>query len=228
MSEETYQDSVVDESIDESIEQTANDEPELDSAPDEPTEQDKVQKRIDKAIYEKHQARRELEQAKAEAAELRARFEQGESYQKPSDDIQALVKQEAARMKDEENFNAACNKTHAEGIKEFGQSFDKAMQNLGLVGMPREFLELVSEADYGARILSHLGGDLDEAERIAALSPVRMARELTKLDIKLGSQKVKQVSKAPPPITPVSGKSGGSKSPAEMTDAEYSKWRKSK
>lgn len=227
MSEETYQDSVIDESDEESIEQTANDDPELDSAPEEPPE-DKVQKRIDKAIYEKHQARRELEQAKAEAAELRARFEQGESYHPPADDIQALVRQEAARMKEEESFNAACNKTHAEGVKEFGASFDKAMTNLGLVGMPREFLEMVSEADYGARILAHLGGDLDEAERIAALPPLKMARELTKLDIKLGSQKTKQVSKAPPPITPVSGKSGGSKSPADMTDAEYMKWRRSK
>jgi uncharacterized protein YqfA (UPF0365 family) len=68
--EETYQNIVVDESEDDSTEQTANDEPVEEAASDEPTEQDKVQKRIDKAIYEKHQARRELEQAKAEAAEI--------------------------------------------------------------------------------------------------------------------------------------------------------------
>jgi len=196
-----------------------------DHAPEEPTEQDKVQKRIDKAIYEKHQARRELEQARAEAAELRAKFEAGD--QLPPENIQDLVRQEAARMKAEESFNAACNKTYDEGVKEFGPSFDKAMHNLSLVGMSNEFLELVSESDHGAKILAHLGQDLDEAERIARLSPLKMARELTKLDIELGSKKtVKKISSAPEPIKPVSGKSGGNKSPAEMSDAEYRKWRK--
>lgn len=215
------------EEIDESIEQPAHEESQSveETAPTEP---DKIQKRIDKAIYEKHQARREAEQARREIEELRARIDSGEQQQAAPDDIHALVRQEAARLKAEDSFNDACNNTYDAGVKEFGQDFDKAMQNLSLVGMSRDFLELVSEADHGARILAHLGGDLDEAERIASLSPVKMARELTKLDIKLGSQKTKPVSKAPAPITPVSGKSGGSKNPAEMTDAEYAKWRRGK
>lgn len=213
---------VVDETIENPAEETQSVE---ETAPPEP---DKVQKRIDKAIYEKHQARREAEQARREIEDLRARLDSGAQQQAAPDDIQALVRQEAARLKAEDSFNAACNNTYDAGVKEFGQDFDKAMQNLSLVGMSRDFLELVSEADHGARILAHLGGDLDEAERIASLSPVKMARELTKLDIQLGSQKTKPVSKAPAPITPVSGKSGGSKNPADMTDAEYAKWRRSK
>jgi len=217
IAQQEAEESAIDESTD-STDEVASAEPEH-------TEQDKVQKRIDKAIYEKHQARREAEQARQEIADLRARIESGQP-QAATDDISALVKQEAARLKAEETFNESCNKTYEAGVKEFGASFDAAMKNLALVGMSRDFLELVSEADHGAKILAHLGKDLDEAERISTLPPLKMARELTKLDIKLGSTKTKAVSKAPPPITPVSGKSGGNKSPAEMTDAEYAKWRR--
>jgi|APLak6261660231_1056022.scaffolds.fasta_scaffold00088_21 hypothetical protein len=194
------------------------------SEPDQ--DHDKVQKRIDKAIYEKHQARREAEQARAEASELRARLEVGQTID--PNDIQALVQQEAEKLRHDESFNKSCNDTYEVGVKEFGKSFDKAMSNLSLVGMNRDFLELVSTSDNGAKILVHLGGDLDEAERIANLSPLKMAREITKLDLQLGSEKVKKVSNAPEPIKPISGRSGGSKSPGEMTDAEYAKWRKGK
>lgn len=224
--EATLDEVVVDEN--ETTENPANEQESVElTAPDEPTEQDKVQKRIDKAIYEKHQARREAEQAKREFEEFKARIEQGNENIAP-DDIHALIQKEAERLRADESFNEACNKTYDEGVKEFGSSFDKAMQNLSLVGMSREFLELVSEADHGAKILAHLGQDLDEAERIAAMPPLKMARELTKLDVKLGSKPAKPVSKAPPPITPVSGKSGGTKSTYEMTDEEYQAWRRSK
>ncbi len=199
-----------------------------DSAPASPelNEQDKIEKRIAKATYEKHQALRAADEARKEAAELRQKFESGAPLEQG--DIAELVKAEAVKLKAEESFNDACNKTYDAGVKEHGQAFDKAMQNLSLIGMTRDFLEMVSATDAGPKILYHLGQDLDEAERIANLSPVKMARELTLLEVKLGREKVKKVSKAPEPLNHVTGRSGGSKSPAEMTDAEYAKWRRGK
>lgn len=211
----------------EKVEESAEHET-VDNAPasPEPTEQDKIEKRIAKATYEKHQALRAADEARREMAELRQRVESGAPLEQG--EIAELVKAEAVKLKAEESFNDACNKTYDAGVKEHGAAFDKAMQNLSLIGMNRSFLEMVSTTDAGSKILYHLGQDLDEAERISNLPPIKMARELTLLEVKLGSEKVKKISNAPAPLNHVSGKSGGTKSPAEMTDAEYAKWRRSK
>jgi len=189
------------------------------------------QKRIGELTREKYEAKRQAETNAEEARQYReafARTQQGEqTTQQPAGQVNfSLVQQEAARMVAQGRFDEACNKVHATGISEF-PDFDAALSNLQMVGVNRDFLELVSTGDAGAKLIHHLGSDLDEAARILSMPPVQMARELTRLEIKLGQTTAKPVSKAPAPITPVNGVSGGSKSPSEMTDAEFAKWRKS-
>jgi hypothetical protein len=94
-----------------------------------------------------------------------------------------------------------------------------------MIGLDRGFLELVADSDNGAKVLHHLGNNLDEAVRITSLTPLKMAKELTLLDIKLASQ-TKKLSNAPEPITPVSATSAKTKSPDKMSDAEFAKWRR--
>ena len=187
------------------------------------------QKRIGELTREKYEARREAEEARQEAAQIReqiARQQQGDETQQPDGSVQTLVQREAARMLAEKSFNEACNKVYAKGKAEF-PDFDASLANLHLVGINREFLELTATSDAGEKLIQHLGTDLDEAARIASLPPLQMARELTRLEIKLSQVKPKPVSNAPAPLSLVTGTAGGSKSPAEMTDAEYAKWRKS-
>lgn len=186
------------------------------------------QKRIGELTRAKYEGIREAEQARAEAQELReqlARVQSGEQAQ-PSGLPEAAIKAEARRLLAETTFNESCNKVYATGKAEF-PDFDAAVANLQMVGVNRDFLEFTAASDAGAKLIHHLGKDLDEAARISALPPVLMARELTKLEIKLGQVQAKPVSKAPAPITPIAGTSGGSKAPSEMTDAEFAKWRKS-
>ncbi len=187
------------------------------------------QKRIGELTREKYEARRAAEDAAREVQELRQRVERiqrGEQDQTPpTADVQTLVQQEAARLVEERRFNEACNKVYATGKSEF-QDFDQAVGNLQMVGAPKALLEFVAASDAGAKLIHHLGTDLDEAARIAQLPPVLMARELTRLEFKLSQPQAKPVSKAPAPITPVSGTSGGSKDPADMSDAEFAKWRR--
>jgi hypothetical protein len=140
--------------------------------------------------------------------------------------VGTLVQQEARRLLAETKFNEACNKVYTQGKSEF-QDFDQAVGNLQMVGMSRDFLEFTAASDAGAKLLHHLGKDLDEAARISALPPVLMARELTKLELKLSQPQPKPVSKAPAPITPIAASGSTSKDPSEMTDAEFAKWRKS-
>jgi hypothetical protein len=186
------------------------------------------QKRIGELTREKYEGRREAELARTEAQQLReqlVRVQQGEQAQ-PVGNVETLIQQEARRMLAEQTFNDSCNKVYATGKAEF-KDFDAAVGNLQMVGVPRGFLEFTAASDAGAKLIHHLGNDLDEAARIASLPPVLMARELTRLEIELGKPKVKPVSQAPAPITPIAGVGASSKSPSEMTDAEFAKWRKS-
>lgn len=188
------------------------------------------QKRIGELTREKYEGRRAAEQAMQEAAQLReqlARLQRGEQAQhQPQGDVETLIQQEAQRLLKEQSFNQACNKVYATGKSEF-PDFDAAIANLQMVGMSREFLEFTAASDVGAKLLNHLGRDLDEAARISALPPVLMARELTRLELKLSQPpQPKPVSKAPAPITPIAASGATSKDPAEMTDAEFAKWRK--
>lgn len=188
------------------------------------------QKRIGELTREKYEARRLAEQAQEELRAIREatqRAQQGEQQQ-PTDQtsLQARVQEEARRLLAEQTFNEACNKVYAQGKSEF-PDFDAALGNLQFVGLPWDFLEFTAASDAGAKLIHHLGKDLDEAARIASLPPVLRARELTKLELKLNQPaKPKPVSQAPAPITPIAGSSGGSKDPSEMTDAEFAKWRK--
>jgi hypothetical protein len=119
-----------------------------------------------------------------------------------------MIQHQAIQMQQEQVFNNQCNKVYAEGKKEFA-NFDEAVENLQMVGMNREFLDVVSTSDVGHKILNYLGNDLEKAEAIANMHPMQMARELTKLEAKFSS-KQKQLSRAPVPIKPLSttGSSG--------------------
>lgn len=185
------------------------------------------QKRIGELTRAKYEGMREAETARAEARELReqlARVQQGEQAQ-PNGVPQTAIQQEARRLLAEERFNESCNKVYEAGVAEF-PNFPAALANLQLVGVNREFLELAATSDAGAKLIHHLGSDLDEAARIVSLPPLQMARELTKLELKLSQTKAKPVSNAPAPITPIAGVVASSKDPSEMSDAEFAKWRK--
>lgn len=196
--------------------------------PEAPKKEPWFQKRIGELTREKYEARREAETHAHELTQLREQLaRQGDPTQQPNQgDVQTLVQREAARLVAERSFNDACNKVYETGKAEF-PNFDKAVSNLQLVGVGREFLELTATSDAGAKLINHLGTDLDEAARIASLPPLQMARELTRLEIKLGQTQAKPTSNAPAPLTLVNGTQGGAKSPSEMTDAEFAKWRKS-
>lgn len=180
-----------------------------------------AQKRISELTKEKYEAKRAVAQAKEEARQLREYIESGNQGEQPSTDVDALVNQKAASLLAERSFNDSCNKVYATGKSEF-PDFDQSVANLQMVGMNRDFLEIVASSDAGHKILHHLSNDLDEASRIAALPPLQMARELTKLEYKLGQTPNKPVSKAPAPIKPIGA--GGSTSNGLSDDIPINEW----
>lgn len=167
------------------------------------------QKRINEQTRKYYEAQREAQAlrqrlAQYEQPQYQAPAEQ-QQEQTPQVDLDRLAEAKAAQLLAERSFNEACNKVYAEGAKEFAQDFDAAVANLQLVGVNRQFLEAVTSADAGHKVLHHLGKleNLAEAERIMSLPPVKMGLELARLEAKLSQPVIKPVSKAPEPIKPI-------------------------
>ena len=82
-------------------------------------------------------------------------------------------------------------------------------------------IQAIMESDVGADILHYLRSNLEEAKRIDKLSPASAIREIGKLEAKLSStpEKPKAPSRAPAPISPLTGTAPVSSSePSEQDD----------
>lgn len=87
----------------------------------------------------------------------------------------------------------------------------------------------IMEAENGEDVAYHLGKNIEEAKRIMSLNPRSQIMAIGMLSAKLAADppKPKTPSNAPAPIKPVGGSSVTSKSPDQMSDAEFNKWRRS-
>ena len=181
------------------------------------------QKRIGELTREKYEAKRAAENAAHEAQKMREYVAQLQQGNQPDGglDVESYVTSKAAELVAERSFNESCNKVYETGKAEF-PDFDQSVSNLQMVGMNRDFLEIVSSSDAGHKVLNHLGNDLDEAARISALPPLQMARELTRLEYKLNQPQSKPVSKAPAPIKPIGA--GGSPTSGLSDDLPIEEW----
>lgn len=95
------------------------------------------------------------------------------------------------------------------------------------VPMTNAMRDAIMESDVGPRLAYYLAQNPDDASAIAAMSPIGAIRALGRIEERLATQKPPVAKAAPAPIKPVSGRASASKDPGKMTDAEYSKWRKS-
>jgi len=85
--------------------------------------------------------------------------------------------------------------------------YDDFEEVVGEIQPTTPWAQALMEADNGEDIAYHLGKNLKEARRIAALPPLSQAREIGKLEAKLAAEpeKPKTHSKAPAPIAPLTG-----------------------
>jgi len=89
-------------------------------------------------------------------------------------------------------------------------------------------LAAIMEADNGAEIAYYLGKNPAEAQKIAALSPIAQIRAIGRLEAKLAAEPVapSPTSKAPAPITPLTGT--GSGSGGKPDPKNYEAWAKAR
>lgn len=200
------------------------------SGTEQPTEQVQQQqqqkgwaeRRIDKLTWEKNEERRQREALEAQLK----KFQQSEEAKPVGDQPMTAeqIRAEAKRLIEQEKFDNACNKTFEAGKKEF-PDFEKSLRTFGMLGgAPQEFLEAITAMDAGHKVIHHLGTNPEEAERLLSLPPLRMAMELTRIEASLS--KAPPVSKAPPPISPVSGRAAPAEPSEFASTAEYVAWKK--
>lgn len=161
-------------------------------------------KRIDQLTARLREAQAELARAKAGEAGPATT-----GVSPPPADIEALANARALEIAQVNEFNRACNEVAQAGRQAFPDFNGRIDALRGLVNPadPSEaqsyntFLASALETGEAHRLLHHLGGNLDEAQRILSLPPTKMAMELAKLAVR----PPEQLSQAPKPIRPIAG-----------------------
>lgn len=199
--------------------------------------------RLTREKYQLKRDLEELNEVKRELAELKARTRADGS--KPADDAEpnielydtydeyqaAMDKYEAAKKDDaaakHDNKHAAKHDDNDQlqnAINEIQDGYDEArakysdfddtvMQND--LAISKAMIMVIAETEDPTEVLYHLGKHKDDAERIASLTPTKIAMEIGKIERSLKSsgsktQKAKTEKKptgAPEPIDPISGSS---------------------
>jgi hypothetical protein len=146
------------------------------------------------------------------------------------------AEREARQGKEKQGTEAARNEKLAKDWTEREKTFQAATKDYEETVTPFVDDELQSfsqqarmaivESEVGPNLLFHLATHLEEAERIAGLSPVRQIAELGKLEDKI-SAPPKKTTSAPAPISPVNGGKTASKDISKMSQEEYEQHRKS-
>lgn len=115
---------------------------------------------------------------------------------------------EKQRQESQQKEIAALTESWTEKAEVGAEKYEDWEEVVGDVKLNSPWTVAAAEADNAADIMYWLGKNIKEAQRIAGLSPRAQIREIGKLEEKLIANpptKPKAPSKAPAPITPVSG-----------------------
>lgn len=96
----------------------------------------------------------------------------------------------------------------------------------GLMITP-QMADMIKVSDVAADLAYHIASRPDLSRTIAAMPPLEAARAIGRIEAQISAPKAKTVTDAAEPIKPVRAGSSASKSPADMTPAEYRAWRAS-
>ena len=153
---------------------------------------------------------------KAPSAEGAPRLEQFDDIEKYADAKAEWVKSQAikdyeTKQRTEAQTAQQRQMTSAweERVTSAQEKYDDFDEIVGELAPTSPFSVAIMREENGADVAYHLGKNPKEAMRIVKLDPVDQILAIGRLAAKLSSEPpvVKQPSKAPPPITPVSGKS---------------------
>lgn len=183
-----------------------------------------VPRRISEITAARRAAEQRAEQAEAELARLRAQpgagtdagTQQTTTPTQQNQSVDQLARAYAERMvreqRDQDSMSSRIAAINEAGVKEFGDDFDKSVQNLNMAGIGgADFLRVITNVPNPEKVVTWLGKseNLNEAMRLASMDPIQMGIEMTKLSSKAAKELGKQISKVPAPLQTVDGGGGG-------------------
>jgi len=191
---------------------------------------DWARRRMGELAAEKNAAKQKLEELQA-----RAQQQPEQTYAQPQENIQELAmtyaKQIAEQQVQQQSFVAKMTEIEKNAKEEFGDVYDKSVTNLQLAGVGgQDFLQALAAIPSPEKVITFLGKseNINEAIRIANLSPMQMGVELTKLSSKATKELGKQKSNAPAPVGDVEGGSSralGTVEPDPSDSEAWIRWR---
>lgn len=190
-----------------------------------------IQKRLLKEARRVHrhveqQYREQAEASAREVAPKRDAFGDDEAYLNAQ--IDHLAEKKAAEKFEQRTNATKAEKAQeafaekAEGAKSRYADFDAVVSNPALA-INAGMVEFISDSDAGPDLAYFLGKNPEKAAEIAALSPIKAARELTRIEAELAHKPTPKTSSAPAPITPV-GTRGSA--PPSIANADFSEYKK--
>jgi len=222
-------------------------EPKKEKTPDE-RERVRLQRKIDRLLQQRGELRARLSDKQLtrepEERDNDAPQSDTDTLSLSRQELQALIDKEARKLAPtikQQEAEIEHRRAVVIGLaKDWGQEkFDAYASDLddafdGLAdakGRAKPATDAIFESDDPRALIEYLADPdhADEAEALGRMSAVQAGRAIAKLEATLATKKAKdkpQPSKAPAPIEEIRGQGRASKSPANMTDAEYAKWRK--
>lgn len=177
--------------------------------PEKPKVKPWFQERIDKLTREKHEEKTARAALEARLAELAP--EQGEKQTFDPANFDTLVKQEAARQIAAEKTKERGQGFVNAGVKEYGDGgFTEKCNMVAAMGAgdSPEFMAIITDPEIipdGHKVVAALADNPEEAQRILALEPIKMAAALTRFANAAPPKAPAALSSAPAPIKPVGG-----------------------
>ena len=189
---------------------------------------DWARRRMGELAAEKNAAKQKLEEMQSKQ---QYQPQQEQQTYSPQENIQELAmtyaKQIAAQQVQEQSFVNRMTEIEKNAKEEFGDVYDKSVTNLQLAGVGgQDFLQALAAIPAPEKVITFLGKseNINEAIRIANLSPMQMGVELTKLSTKATKELGKQKSNAPAPVGDVEGGSSRSTGGAEPSPSDTAAW----
>jgi Arc/MetJ-type ribon-helix-helix transcriptional regulator len=247
------------EAKDESEDESAQSEESNDAEKDKPKKKSGYQRRIDKlnARYsEERKAREALEhrlaqlersgEPKGEKVEAKAPTDgepNPDDFENHSDYVKAVIrwdreqadktaKAEAEKQRLERE-HAELHKSHFDREKSFAEKHDDyldVISEIAEIPISAAFEHIIVSSENGPELMYELAKNPKEFERLAALNPIALAREIGRIESRLTKAaeppkvEPKKLTQAPKPIDPVGGSKGSvqkSLSDPSLTQAEY-------
>lgn len=133
------------------------------------------------------------------------------------------------QQESQKQAQAKLNEAWSEKVENSSDKYEDWDEVVGELKPTTPWAMAIMEAENGADIAYHLGKNLKEAQRIAALPPVSQIREIGRLEAKLlaAPPQEKTPSKAPAPVKPLTGTTPA-ESPNLADTSDIGKWMKNR